>query len=73
MDGDVVWHVISRFHAQRKVALATGNGGLLAILGPQCSRSLSEMVQARFIETCNYYQKRSPGRDIGGSGSFKDF
>jgi hypothetical protein len=73
MGGDVVWHVISRFHVQRKVGLVVGNGGLLAILGPQCSRSLGEMVQAQFIKTCNYYEKRSPAATSAEAARSKIF
>jgi hypothetical protein len=61
------------FTPSEKVALAVGNGGLLAILGPQCSRSLSEMVQAQFIQTRNYHEKRSPDATSAGAARSKIF
>ena len=61
------------FHPGQKVDFVINYGGLLAILGPRCLRSLGQIVGCRGPQKLEFLPKTDPKRDIGGTGPFKDF
>jgi len=61
------------FHPGQKVDFVINHGGLLAILGARCLRSLGQITGCRDAQKLEFLPKTDPKRDIGGTGPFKDF